>query len=168
MSRADLIIEELTQAISPSAIRECYENLEQLILESEEYPELAVDVVCTVMREAGLYNRDGISEFIFLMLSDMYRMSAPQRTKFIDCLLKHFSDYRIDEFCWVICDFVSRNFQPNVALEIFAQLLFQQTTSAGKRGLALGLQVLARNSRDPQVLGKIRELSALLPGATGV
>lgn len=153
------VMRELGQANGSKALRHCYERIEREILSSDHYPSGAIEVFSSVLSDPSIFNRDDISDFIFMMMSDMYAMSDLEKNKILELLCFNYSEYQVEKTCLIVCDAVARNYDSKRAFEALSNMLLSAKCIAGKRGAALGLDVVAKNSSgDAKLVGAIKSL----------
>lgn len=131
---------------------------EDLALSSEGFPDYCVDVVIEVLSVRELHEKPGIEKFILNTSTDSHRLSGGQKHRLLDAAVHHYHEYTNQDFCWFLCDFIARSFDQESALSFFDRV-FDSAREEGRKGVALGLDILARTSKlEPNLIRLIKAI----------
>jgi hypothetical protein len=122
-------------------------------------PKPNFDLLIEILSVKKLYEKPGMEDFMVGMAADTHWLSNGQKDAMYDAMLSSYSEYDREEFCWVICDFVARQFSFDRALAFF-EVAIRSATESGRRGIYLGLNIIARSVKEES--GKMRRITLLL------
>lgn len=132
-----------------------YENA---TLANEFFSEECLGFIVYLLSTEDLFNKPGIEIFIVKLATDMDIISDGQRKFLLDALGNNYHSYLNIELCWHLGDLVARHYDKGSAMRFFQQQ-FISATSQGKEGIALGLDILTRQSkRDPRVMKEVSRI----------
>lgn len=133
-------------------------DYEHIALSSEELPDECVDLVCEILATEELFTKPGIDIFLLKISTDMHRLSEQQKLKLLRAITENYERYSKLEMCWRLGDLIARSYDRTVALDVFRSL-FRKASDQGKEGLALGMDILVRQSKqDPQLIKQIDKI----------
>jgi hypothetical protein len=140
------------------AIKEQGVLFERETLSHNEFPEECLDLIIEILSTEALLNKPGIDHFIVTITTDMSRLMHSQKQKLLKVICNHYHRYTDMEICWLLGDMIARSYDRSIAMQTFRKL-FDSSTDQGKEGIALGLDVLARQSNhDPQLMTEIHSI----------
>lgn len=140
------------------AIREQAMELQRITHSCATYPDACLDLIVEILAVNELFSKSGIDIFVLDMITTMYRLSDSQKQRLLQAISDHYSEYADEEMCTLLGDLVARNYDQSTAMQTF-KALFNSATDQGKEGIALGLDILARDSkRDPRVMKEIQAI----------
>jgi|GEM_PF-3960564 len=141
------------------AIKEQGIIFERETLSHNEFPEECLDLIIEILSVKELFAKPGMDHFLLTVTTDMPRLTSNQKQKLLKAVCDHYHQYADMEMCWLLGDMIARSYDQSVAMQVFRNL-FDSATDQGKEGIALGLDVLARQSkREPQLM---KEIDAIL------
>lgn len=165
-------MEEIRRAIyeakgknSKSVVREQASLYMESILETEDLssasgiPKPVFDLLIEILSVKELYEKPGIEDFMLGMATDTDWLSVNQKDMMYAAMLSNYEGYINQVFCWTICDFIARQFSFDKALSFFKEVI-GTATEDGKRGVYLGLDILARYAKNHP--DKKQQLDSLL------
>ncbi|WP_455894232.1 hypothetical protein [Pseudomonas palmensis] len=137
-------------------------EFEMAELMSSDISDEAFEFILDLLSSEELFNRPGMSAFLVNISFDMNKFSLTQKAQMLSAVQLNYSRYSDLEFCWVLCDIVARNYERSVALKAFGDLV-NDATSEGRKGIALGLDAIAKQSkRDSNTMTEIEKVSRYL------
>lgn len=159
-------MENLRQALyaatgkdAKKAIKDQAAIYEDITLSAEKFPDECLDLIIEILSVSELFTKPGIDIFLLKTSTDMYRLTGGQKQRLFDAICDHYGQYTDKDLCWLLGDLIARNYDRSTAMQAF-RTLFNLATAQGKKGVALGLDVLAKQSKhDPQLM---KEIEAIL------
>ncbi|WP_213027917.1 hypothetical protein [Pseudomonas sp. Seg1] len=134
------------------------DDYDRLTLSHEIFPEKCLNFIIEILSTDAFFNKPGADFFIIKISSDMNRLSAIQKQALLDAIRSNYSRYAVMEFCWTVGDMLARHFDRTSVIRVFKSV-FDQATAEGKEGIALGLDIIARHSKqDPGVMRQIQRI----------
>lgn len=139
-------------------IKELASSCEDFALAQEVFPEECMDLIVEILSEERLFTKSGIDVFLLKTSTDMYRLSEGQKARLLKAIFENYSRYADIDMCWLLGDLIARSYDRLTVLSTFRSL-FSTATNQGKEGIALGLDVLARQSmQDAPLMKEIDEI----------
>jgi hypothetical protein len=130
----------------------------RLALGHDTFPQTCFDLIIEILSIEELFNKPGIDVFLMNISTDTERLSKERKQKLLDTIRDSYSKYANLEFCWIAGDMLARYFDREYVMYVF-DTLFNKSTSEGKEGIALGLDIIAKHSkRDPNIMKKIDKI----------
>ncbi|MBB6248264.1 hypothetical protein [Rhodanobacter sp. A1T4] len=121
-------------------------------------PNECVALIVEIVSVKELFSKPGIEIFLVKTYSDMDRLTEEQKKEILDAAYSHFHEYEFVEFCWVLCDLIARCYSRAEAMHFFRKV-FDTASAQGKKGVALGLDIIYRTSqRDPNLKNEISKI----------
>lgn len=138
-----------------SQLGDAYENL---LFELGGTSEDSVRFILSVISNAGICNKSGADVFVLKISTEFFCMNEQQKQSVYDALFEMYREYDDLDFCWVVGDLISRNFNKQQALRFFKEQ-YSVATYNGREGIALGLDVIARqDGRSQEMNSTIRKI----------
>lgn len=135
---------------------------DQMTLGYDFYPDECLDLIIEILTVEELFMRPGMDSFLLRFSTDIERLTALQKRKLLDVIIKNYSKYRSLDFCWVIADTIARQYEPHSAIYAFDQTAMSSTIQ-GKEGIALGLNILSKHKElDDSLKNKIKKIMNML------
>ena len=133
-------------------------DLESFTLACTEFPIEALNLIVEIISTKELFSKSGIDNFIVKLSTDMYRLSDDQKSILLTAICNKYSEYTELEWCWLLGDLIAGNYDASIAMQVFREI-FPSATKEGKEGVALGLDVIYKQSgRDPKLEKEIKKI----------
>ncbi|AVD88651.1 hypothetical protein C4Q26_16535 [Pseudomonas sp. SWI44] len=127
------------------------DRYEKLLFEIDGTSDESVDFMLSIFSDERLFNKPGMDIFVLKAGTEFFCMTDEQKSKIYNALLNAYHKCSNLDYCWATGDLIARNFNRKCALHFFSQT-FVCATKNGKEGIALGLDVIARQEgRNQQV-----------------
>jgi hypothetical protein len=131
---------------------------DRLAMGHDTFPQICFDLIIEILSTEELFNKPGMDVFLMNISTDTERLSKERKQKLLDTIQDSYSKYANLEFCWIAGDMLARYFDREHVIYVF-DTLFNKSTSEGKEGIALGLDIIAKHSkRDPSIMKKIEKI----------
>ncbi|MFJ4143423.1 hypothetical protein [Pseudomonas sp. NPDC089734] len=136
-------------------IRELATEYDRMTLGHEIFPEECLEFILELLSTEALFSKAGIDAFLIKLSTDMDKLSVQQKEKLLNVIRNNYCNYSDLELCWVVGDMVARYYDRKQAMNFFRDV-FGSAGKAGKEGVVLGLDVVAKHSgRDAKVMQDI-------------
>ncbi|MFJ4345588.1 hypothetical protein [Pseudomonas sp. NPDC089401] len=103
----------------------------------------SVEFLLSVFRDKDLCDKPGVDMFAMMAGNELFLMSDAQKKSIYSTLRNMYQNYNNLDFCWVVGDLIARNYERKEAMDFFSSE-FPKSTHNGKEGIALGLDIIAR------------------------
>lgn len=118
-------------------------RFDDLISNFENIPDAYFSLWLDILSDPELCNKQGMHVFIMNLQICMYAISEDQKESALRAILSHYANYNNLDTCWHVGDLIARCYEMQKALSCF-KILFPVSTEQGRKGIALGLDVLRR------------------------
>lgn len=137
---------EKTGSKGGKALKELAKIYDEMTLGYDFYPDEYLDLIFEILTVEELFMRTGMDSFLLRFSTDVERLSVSQKNKLLDTIINNYHKYKNLDFCWVIADIIARQYEPSSAIHAFDRAA-KNSTSQGKEGIALGLNILSKNKQ---------------------
>lgn len=132
---------------------------EKETLSHHEFTDKCLDLIIEILSSKELFTKKGISCFLVTIATDLNRLTDKQKQRLLNTICDNYYQYCDMEMCWQLGDMIARSYDQHIAMQAFRNL-FSNATDQGREGIVLGLDIIARQSKnDPQL---IKEIKAIL------
>ncbi|MDF9617967.1 hypothetical protein P5705_09960 [Pseudomonas entomophila] len=121
-------------------------KFDDLISNFENIPDAYFGLWLDILSDPELYNKQGMHVFVMNLQICMHALSEDQKEGALHAILSHYSNYNNLDTCWHVGDLIARCYKMQKALNCF-KILFPASTEQGRKGIALGLDVLRRQDK---------------------
>ncbi|MFJ4344795.1 hypothetical protein [Pseudomonas sp. NPDC089401] len=130
---------------------------DDIISSYSEIPDSCFSLWLDIFSTADLYNKPGMHIFYLNLQVCMYAVTREQKNKALKVLRSNYQNYAVIETCWHVGDLIARCYDINDAVRFFEDL-FPLSTPEGREGVALGLDVIRMQKKDPDFKGVIARI----------
>ena len=121
-----------------------------------------------ILTNPKFFNKAGMDEFVYMFLLDIDKLTNEQKIKIFHAIERNYHKYKLEDFCWIIADFMARNLQESECLAILDKLSKTSVFIAGKRGVALALTILRKSSSCKDIDSRINDILSNMENKTQV